>query len=213
MTEKKPTLDYGRPGRGKTRRAAALIAVTAAALLAVTGWVIWRYAGESLGLRAPAVPAGGSLSALFPPGYAEKVQKITALLESAPTSRPSAADSNELLKEAAHDSDFRIRVRAMAVLPFISERERAVDVLIAAVHERNPRTNGGGNVPLYATTYLADMKATRAIPDIADWLRFLGHDQSFDQQLKPGVLRKVREDLARLEAAETQPAAAGEQPQ
>src|SRR5581483_11684309 len=108
-----------------------------------------------------------------------KVRKITSLLEEAPTSRPSTQDAEELFDLVAHDPDFRVRVRAMAVLPFVEDRERAVGTLIAAVHEHNPKTNGGGNVPLYATTYLVDMKATRAIPDISDWLKSLQSDQTF----------------------------------
>jgi hypothetical protein len=109
----------------------------------------------------------------FPPGYGEKVAKITALLNAAATSQPSATDANDLLNEAANDPDHRIRIRAMDVLPFVQDRERVIDVLIAATRVRDRPTSGGGNVPLHAATYLADMKAVRAIPAVADWVRFL----------------------------------------
>ncbi len=96
----------------------------------------------------------------FPSRYEIKVDKITALFESGPTSQPSAGDEDELFDEVLNDSDFRIRVRAMAVLPFVRDREKAIDVLIKSVHDRNPQSTGNGNVPLYATGYLTKMKAT-----------------------------------------------------
>jgi hypothetical protein len=101
------------------------------------------------------------------PDYPQKVQKITHLLKAAPTSQPSSKDVAELFDQALHDPDFRIRVRAMAVFPYLHEREKAIDVLITCVQDRNPATTGDGNVPLYATTYLVDMRATRAIPAVS----------------------------------------------
>ena len=142
----------------------------------------------------------------FPPGYGEKVQKITALLDAAPTSQPSSSDSNMLLDEAANDPDFRIRVRAMAVLPFVQEREKAIDVLIAATRIRDPDASGGGNVPLYATTYLADMKAIRAIPAVADWVSYLQRKHPYDARVEVMILKKSTEDLQRLQAPGTRPA-------
>jgi len=142
------------------------------------------------------------------PDYGQKVQKITALLASAPTSQPSSKDEAELLDEARHDPDFRIRVRAMMVLPFIHDREKAIDVLIASVHDRDPSTSGRGNVPLYATNYLADMKAVRAIPDVESWIEYLQKTSPMSDELAPMVLKKMREDLARLKAATTQPSSA-----
>ena len=151
--------------------------------------------------RFPDTPSGpptGPLISPFPPGYMQKVEKITELLESAPTSQPSPADAAELLEQVVHDPDFRIRVRAMLVLPYVREREKAIDALILSIHDRNPESSGGGNVPLYATTCLADMHATRAIPDVADWVDFL---ETRPQKIPPMVLRKSKEDLARLREA------------
>ena len=141
----------------------------------------------------------------FPPDYADKVKKITNLLKNAPTSQPSPADTNELFDEALHDPNFAIRVRAMALFPFLDNRERAIDILINCVHDRDPQTTGNGNVPLYATTYLADMKATRAIPDIKSWIQYQQQNQPYGDRTGPMIVNKSTEDLNRLIAASTQP--------
>ena len=141
----------------------------------------------------------------FPAGYHQKVEKISALREAAPTSQPSAADSKELFDETLHDPDFRIRVRAMAVLPYVPDREAAIDALIQCVHDRVQESSGGGNVPLYATSRLTDMKAVRAIPDVEDWIRFLENNPPYQQKMLPILLKKSSEDLLRLKGAATRP--------
>lgn len=188
--------------------------------MARTRLVIASFAIVSLGIvvfvvihnRQTPTPAvvgtpGTAEWAPFPPGYGEKVQRITALLESAPTSRPSNSDAAEMIDLALHGSDFRIRVRAMAVLPFVGDREKAIDALIACVHDRGPEASGGGNVPLYAASYLADMRATRAIPDVEDWIAFLHQKPSYDEKVRSMILEKSSDDLARLkQSAATRPA-------
>jgi len=154
----------------------------------------------------PATPAQPETFDPFPPGYGDKVQRITALLEAAPTSWPSASAENELLEEAAHDSDFRIRVRAMAVLPFVRDREKAIDVLIGCLRDRASNISGGGNVPLYATTYLADMNAERAIPAVTDWIAFVQTKHPYDPHVEAVILEKNMDDLHRLRNSTTRPA-------
>jgi len=134
-----------------------------------------------------------------------KIKKIYALFESASTSQPSTTDEAELFDEVLHDPNFGIRVRAMAVLPFVHDREKAIDVLIASVHDRDPNRTGNGNVPLYATTYLADMKAKRAIPDVTDWVGYLQKFRPYGEQMGPVILKKGMEDILRLKSASTLP--------
>jgi hypothetical protein len=141
------------------------------------------------------------------PDYPQKVQTITHLVETAPTSQPSSADVSELFDQALHDPDFRIRVRAMAVFPYLHNREQAIDVLITCVHDRDPATSGDGNVPLYATMYLADMGATRAIPDVQGWIDFLNDTSSYSKTMRDKLLGKAMKDLQRLkQSASTRPA-------
>lgn len=188
------------------RRWWAIIAIAIVAL-GITIFTLTR--NISTATLPGAVPTTNAAWSPFPPRYSEKVQKITTLLEAAPTSQPSAVDAAELFEQVLHDPDFRIRVRAMAVLPFVREREKAIDVLIASVHNRDPETSGGGNVPLYATTYLADMAAVRAIPDITDWVEFLNSHPRYEQKMRTMILKKSTDDLARLKKmAATRPTAA-----
>jgi HEAT repeat protein len=140
------------------------------------------------------------------PDYPRKVQKITRLLETAPTSQPSSADVAELIDQALHDPDFRIRVRAIVVLPYLRNRQRVIDVLITCTHDRDPATTGDGNVPVYATNSLADMAATRAIPDIVDWLNFLKANPNYDKSRHDMIFEEGIKDLRRLtQAAATRP--------
>lgn len=176
--------------------AIALIAVAAVCTIFLIIWPHQR--SNAVASSAPVVSLEAFMQAAFPHGYFEKVNKITTLLLDAPTSRPSKSDSAELLNEALHDPDFRIRVRAMAVLPYISDREKAINALIACVHDRDPKSSGGGNVPLYATSYLAAMSATRAIPDVKDWVAYLKRKPPYDEKMRKMILKKSSADLAQL---------------
>lgn len=132
------------------------------------------------------------------------MEKITRLYLRGATSQPSAADTAELFDEVLHDPDFRIRVRAMAVLPYVGDREKAIDVLITSLRDQDPKTSGNGNVPLYATNYLAHMNATRAIPDIENWIAYMKKNQPYGQRVYAMMMGKSSADLARLKAATTQ---------
>jgi hypothetical protein len=140
-----------------------------------------------------------------PSAYELKVEKITALFLNCPTSRPSASDEAELFNDVLHDSDFRIRVRAMAVLPFVRDRKRAIAVLVASIHDRDPISSANGTVPLYAATYLADMDAKEAIPEVANWVDYLRKARPYGEQVGPMILKKSTEDLSRLKSASTRP--------
>jgi hypothetical protein len=140
-----------------------------------------------------------------PTAYEIKVDKIYGLYESASTSRPSAADEAELFDEVLHDPDFRIQVRAMAVLPFVRDREKAIDVLIKSVHYRDPNYSENANVPLAATLCLAKMKATRAVPDVADWVAYMQEYRPYGEKMGPTILQTAMKALSRLKSASTLP--------
>lgn len=143
-------------------------------------------------------PAWGPMN----PEYTAKRQRITAMLERAPTAPPTSAEAGELFAWVRDDPAFNVKVRAMAVLPFVKEREQAIDVLIEALKDRDPDSSGSGNVPLYATTYLADMQATRALPAIEDWLTFLEKQTPYRPETAASLLQKGKEDLAKLKAGQ-----------
>jgi hypothetical protein len=124
-------------------------------------------------------------------------------LDRAQTTPPTAAEAEEMFGFMRDDPAFNVRVTAMAVLPFVRERERAIDVFIAALKVRNPEVSDSGNVPLYATTYLADMKATRAVPAIEDWLAFLESQKPYGDEMPSMMVKKGTEDLARLKGGGT----------
>jgi hypothetical protein len=176
-----------------------------AMLLAAIGTFTYEHFLLTPPAPPPPTPTSGDLSDIFPPGYFEKVRKITTLLETAPTSQPSQADTNELFDEALHDSQYEIRIRAMAVFPFLDDRERTIDALISCVREHDPQTTGNGNVPLYAATYLAEMKATRAIPDIQAWIQYQQQSNPYGDRSGPIILKQSTKDLQRLQSFSTRP--------
>jgi HEAT repeat protein len=155
--------------------------------------------------RSPAVsaPAAGSAWDPMNPTHMAKRERITALLERAQTAPPTSAEAQEMFGLVLNDPAFNVRVRAMAVLPFVRERDRAIDVLLDALEDRDPETSGSGNVPLYATTYLADMNATRAVPAIEDWLAFLENQKPYGDEMRSMMVKKGKEDLARLKGGGT----------
>jgi len=132
--------------------------------------------------------------------------RITALFESAQNTAPRPEVTAEVIEAVRHHPDWAIKVRAMAILPYVHEREQAIDVLIEATKDREADSSGGGNVPLYATTYLADMKATRAISAIEDWIAFVTQQRPYDDKAQSIILKQSTKDLATLKAsAESMP--------
>jgi hypothetical protein len=137
-----------------------------------------------------------------------KVARISTLLAAVPASRPSTSDEDELISDVLNDPDFRIRVRAMALMPLIKNRARATITLMACIRERDPNRTGNGNVPFYAAGYLADMNATDAIPSITEWIKYLEDGNPYAPDVVAMMLQRSRSDLARLSrAAGTRPTA------
>jgi hypothetical protein len=124
----------------------------------------------------------------------------TSVLTTAQSNPPSPEVAAEVIDTVRNDPDFSIKVRAMAILPFLREREQAVDALIEATKDREDESSGSGNVPLYAGTYLAEMKATRAIDALADWVAYIKKQWPYETE-RDAVLKKSQQDLDDLKAA------------
>jgi hypothetical protein len=131
--------------------------------------------------------------------YNMKREKIMALGDRAPTSAPSPREEQEMFEVVGLDPDFSFRVKAMAVLPYVPDREKAIDVLISEVRNRNPATNGDGCVQLYAAGYLAQMKAVRAIPAIADWVEYLRDHPNYGEPMRSMCLKQGQSALQQLQ--------------
>jgi hypothetical protein len=126
------------------------------------------------------------------------------LARRAATSQPSLADTEEVFTDVARDPFWQVRIRTMDVLPHLADRERVVDVLIACTRERDPLVTGNGLIPFYATHYLAQMHAYRAIPDIAAWVNYLRTNQVYGAS-NAHMLEVGERTLAAMQAA-TRPA-------
>src|SRR5262249_23624009 len=131
--------------------------------------------------------------------------RIATLLESAQKSTPSPEVTAEVIDTVRSDPDWSIKVRAMAVLPYVNEREEAIDVLIEATRIHDEESSGSGNVPLCAASYLAEMKATRGISAVADWVDFIKQQRPYRADMREMVLKGSEKHLADLKAAAESP--------
>jgi hypothetical protein len=124
-------------------------------------------------------------------------KRIRELHEAAKRSTLSRDDSQEVLFEVRHGDDFRTRVRAMAILPYLRERAEAIEALRAALGERG-ETSAEGVIPLYAAKYLAELKATESINDVRAWIEFVKSEWPYDRESRDTVLRTSETSLAKL---------------
>jgi hypothetical protein len=128
-------------------------------------------------------------------------KRIGEILESAEKSPPPPEVAAEIIQYVRHDNHYRNRICAMLVLPYLTEREEAVNVLVDAIRERDGKRTGNGTVPLYAARMLADMKATSAIDEVKGWLSFLKDNSPFDDETRSLLIESAERNLAKLEDA------------
>jgi hypothetical protein len=133
--------------------------------------------------------------------FPEEESRIREIRDSARQSPPSREIVDEVLFAVRYSPDFRIRVRAMAVLPHIREKQEAIDALIAILRDRSSARSADGVVPLYATKYLAELKATCAIGDIEAWLKFVENDSTYDAESKSHFIATGGQYLSMLNMA------------
>jgi hypothetical protein len=137
--------------------------------------------------------------------YEVRRDALSRLATRARTQPLTAAEASAVLQLVRHDPDWRIKVRALPVLPLLREREEAVTALITALNDRDPNSSGGGNVPAYACSVARQMKDART----ADALRNLLHDVEQEQPYPPPtrtlISKLAHEALASFSAANTQP--------
>ena len=179
-----------------------LTVVVAMGVGSFVNWHRWTATNEDLRkeiseLKLASLELGFELVAArsFPPGE----ERIRELHESAKKSPPSPEEAREVLFEVMHAEDFRIRVRAMAILPYLRERDEAIAALRLAIRERDE----DGVIATYAASYLAAMKATDAINDVREWLAYLENDQPYDSDTRETLINNAKRRLAELSASVT----------
>jgi hypothetical protein len=164
-------------------------------------WYRWTATNENLRkeisqLRFANVELGFELVASR--SYPQGEKRIRELHESAKKSPLSPDGAREVLFEVMHAEDFRIRVRAMAILPYLRERDDAIAALRLAIRERGE----DGVIATYAASYLAAMKATDAINDVREWLRYLESEQPYDSDTRETLINNAKKRLAELSASD-----------
>jgi hypothetical protein len=130
-------------------------------------------------------------------------RRIRAIHEQAKMTPPPAEAAAEIIYHVRYDKDYRIRLRAMAVMPYLSERTESINVLLDALRERDVDKIAEGLVPQYAAVYLAEMNATEAIRPMEDWLAFLENEVPFDPEMRAILIKSAKRNLAKLKAVET----------
>ena len=137
----------------------------------------------------------------------DRIWDIKAAAEKSP---PPPEAAVEILHYVRYERDYRIRIRAMDVLPHLTERDEAIEVLREALRDQDVERCAEGVVPLYAASYLAKMNAPKAKEMIQAWRETLTHDSPYDQESTVLLIKKVDESLAKLAAPipETVPSSA-----
>lgn len=163
-------------------------------------WYRWRATTEKLRKeiseqRVANVELGFELIAAR--SYPQGEQRIRELYEAAKRSPLSADDAREVLLEFLHGKDFRIRVRAMAILPHLRERDDAIAALRLAIRERGE----DGVIATYAASYLADMNATDALGDVGEWLAYLESERPYDAETRETLINNAKKRIAELSAS------------
>jgi hypothetical protein len=130
----------------------------------------------------------------FPQG----IKRINDILDAALKSPPPPEVAAEICHYVRDDPDFRIRVRAMAVCPYLNERAEAISVLVDALRERRSEQSAEGVVPTYAARYLADMKAVGAIAEVKSWLNFLKEKAPYQPEQRSILIMGAEKRLAQL---------------
>jgi hypothetical protein len=172
--------------------------VVAVALGMGLGW--WRDRSRLNSLYEDERASGFKLAMRLIPfeTFTEGIKRIDTIYEAAKQSPPSPEEAVEILHYVQHSDDFRIRVRAMAVFPYLNEREEAINVLLQALRERTGERCADGVIPQYSVRYLAEMKATRAVPEINAWLQFLKEEEPYDDSTRPVLIKSGEKWLAEL---------------
>jgi hypothetical protein len=160
------------------------------------GWWIERrkLQSDNLQLRSELIKVGFRLVPLE--SFTQGVDRIYAIRDEAKKSPPSPEAAAEIIYHVRHDTDFRIRIRAMGVLPYLNERTEAIEVLREVLNERDNERSADGTVPLYAVRYLAEMKALVAIDDIKSWLEYLKRDTPYE--LTSFMIERTEHNLRKL---------------
>jgi hypothetical protein len=183
-----------------------LTLVVAVLVAGLINWRAYMQSEEKLreevsDLRVSNFELGMELAAArsFPRGE-KRIRELSEAAKKGPLSRD---DATEVLFEVMHGEDFRIRVRAMAILPYLQERDEAIAALRLALRERGEE----GVIPTYAASYLASMKATDATADVRAWLEFLEKEQPYEPDVRATLIENARKRLAELSSEEQTPKA------
>jgi hypothetical protein len=135
--------------------------------------------------------------------FTQGTERIAEISKASKESPPSPEAAAEILRYVLYDQDWRIRVRAMAVVPNLKERTEAITVLLHVLHERDVEKCGEGVLPLYAAKYLAEMNAPNAAEEIKSWLESLRTSSPYDQEMTTIMIDGAERDLKKLVAAES----------
>jgi hypothetical protein len=132
--------------------------------------------------------------------FAQGIDRIYAIRDSLQIGPPSPDEALEIIHYVRYDRDYKIRIRAMAILPFVNERDEAIAVLLEALNEREGERSGDGTIPQYAVRYLAEMNAHNAVSSIREWLRFLKERSPYDDEMTSIMIKSTERHLAKLAA-------------
>lgn len=141
---------------------------------------------------------------LTSPNYETRKAAVSELLETG-QKRPLTKDEIDLLlPNLKSDSDWRIKVRIIGVLPYAADPNWVVDPLIAALKDTRDQSSGGGNVPSYACGALVKLGDARALQPMEDWLNYLKTNPNAYGELNKKLTEVTQQRIAALKTKLTE---------
>jgi hypothetical protein len=143
---------------------------------------------------------------LASPDYETRKTVVTELLHVGEKRPLDKEEVDLLLPHLKSDSDWRIKVRITAVLPYAKNPDWVLQPLISALEDRDVKSSGGGNVPLYACGALAHLGDSRGLQPVEGWLHYLEsypkvYGDSHDSLVKQ-TEKRIAELKSKLEKAD-----------
>ena len=156
-------------------------------------------------IAAAALAQGGELDLpglkkqLAHPDYAVRKAAVDVFLAAGRARPLKKQEIGLLLPPLKSDSDWRIKVRITAVLPFAADKAQVLPPLMAALRERGDEDSGGGNLQIYSCEALARIGDPKALPAMREWLAFLNANPKEFKLLKEDLIEHTRQRIKKLE--------------
>jgi hypothetical protein len=84
-------------------------------------------------------------------------------------------------------------------LLYAKDSESVIEPLIAAMQDRDEKSSGEGNVPLYASGTLVELRDARALKPLYEWLEYIESNPGVYPHTRKALIEGTKRHIAKLE--------------